>query len=65
VSAPAPIGESIVSVTATDPIGNSSSDYATITREVVVEVPPPYAIYALIIVIIALLLAAIAIFRKT
>jgi hypothetical protein len=65
VSAPAPIGESIVSVTATDPIGNSSSDYATITREKVVEPPPPpYAAYAIVIVIIALILAAIAIFRK-
>jgi hypothetical protein len=64
VSVPLAEGTQIISVTAIDPVGNSSSDYSTITREKVVEVPPPYAEYAIVIVIIALILAAIAIFRK-
>jgi hypothetical protein len=57
----------IVSITAMDAVGNWGSDYATVTRAVApveVEKPVPYGTYAIILVIIALILAAIAIFRK-
>lgn len=52
-------GQNLVSVAAYDKVGNSDSDSAVITRTVT-----PWATYAIIVVIIALILAAIAIFRK-
>ncbi len=60
VSVPLSEGQNLVAVTATDAVGNSGSDSATITRTVT-----PWATYAIVIVIIALILAAIAIFRRT
>jgi len=60
VSVPLSEGQNLVAVTATDTVGNSGSDSATITRTVA-----PWATYAIIVVIIALVLAAIAIFRRT
>jgi len=59
VSAKVEEGTNIVTVTATDKVGNSSTAYATITRTVT-----PWATYATILVVIALVLAAVAIFRK-
>ena len=60
VSVPLSEGQNLVAVTATDAVGNSGSDSATITRTVT-----PWATYAIVVVIIALILAAIAIFRRT
>jgi hypothetical protein len=60
ISVPLREGKNLVGVTATDPLGNSSSDSATIIRTVT-----PWATYAIIVVILALILAAIAIFRRT
>ena len=52
-------GKNQIVVTATDIVGNSGSDSAMITKTVT-----PWAMYAIVIVIIALILAAIAIFRR-
>jgi hypothetical protein len=59
VSVPLSEGQTVIGVTAVDPVGNTGSDYATITRTVT-----PWATYAIVIVIIALILAAIGIFRR-
>jgi hypothetical protein len=52
-------GKNQIVVTATDIVGNLGSDSAMITKTVT-----PWAMYAIVIVIIALILAAIAIFRR-
>jgi len=58
-SVPLAEGKNQITITATDLVGNSGSDAAIITKTVT-----PWATYAVIIVIIALILAAIAIFRR-
>jgi hypothetical protein len=59
VSAPVTEGTNLITVEAVDPVGNVGSDTAIITRTVT-----PWATYATILVVIALVLAAVAIFRK-
>jgi len=58
-SIPLAEGKNQITITATDLVGNSGSDAAIITKTVT-----PWATYAIVIVIIALILAAIAIFRR-
>jgi len=52
-------GPNSVTITATDSAGNTDSSTITVERTVT-----PWATYAIVVVIIALILAAIAIFRK-
>ncbi|MEM2419010.1 MAG: hypothetical protein QXQ45_02215 [Candidatus Hadarchaeales archaeon] len=59
VSAAVSEGTNLITVEAKDPVGNRGSDTAVVTRTVT-----PWATYATILVIIALVLAAVAIFRK-
>jgi len=59
ITAPVTAGVNQIVVTATDGCQNSGSDVATVTKTVT-----PWATYATILVIIALVLAAVAIFRK-
>jgi len=59
VSAPVTEGTNLITVEAVDLVGNTGSDTAIITRTVT-----PWATYATILVVIALVLAAVAIFRK-
>jgi len=58
VNVPLGEGSNTIIATATDAVGNSSTDSVTVERTVT-----SWAIYAIILVIIALILAAIAIFR--
>ena len=59
VSAPVTEGTNLITVEAVDPVGNRGSDTAVVTVTVT-----PWATYATILVVIALVLAAVAIFRK-
>ena len=59
ISASLTEGANTITITATDQAGNISSASVMVTRTVT-----PWATYAIIIVIVALVLAAIAIFRK-
>ena len=59
VSAPVSEGTNLITVEAVDPVGNRGSDTAVVTKTVT-----PWATYATILVVIALVLAAVAIFRK-
>jgi len=59
VSAPVSEGTNLITVEAVDLVGNRGSDTAVVIRTVT-----PWATYATILVVIALVLAAVAIFRK-